>query len=76
MLLVIRSIGMYLITGMNTVIFILINLKQSKKCQIFQAGNESIGMVEYYTSNFDDVDQVQDFLLKQDLLAIIPDKLN
>ena len=33
-------------------------------------------MVECYEFNLDDVDPVQDFLLKQDLLAIITDKPN
>ena len=38
-------------------------LKAIKKYQIFQAGNEHIGMIECYESNLDDVDPVQDFLL-------------
>ena len=67
-----RLIGMYLIYCN-----IYFNkLEAIKKHQIFQAGNESIGMIECYKSNLDDVVPVQDFLLKQDLPAQIPDKPN
>ena len=51
-------------------------LEAIKKYQIFQAGNKFNGMVECYEPNLDDVDPVQDFLLKQDLPAIVPDKPN
>lgn len=54
-------------------------LEAIKKYQIFQATNEDIGMIECYESNLDDVDPVQDFILKPNLPSQIdpggPNKL-
>ena len=44
--------------------------------KIYQAGNESIGMIECYECNLDDVLPVQDFLLKTDLPEHIPGEPN
>ena len=44
-------------------------LEAIKKYQISQTGNESIGMIECYESNLDDIDPVQDFLLEKNLPA-------
>ena len=51
-------------------------LEAIKKCQIFEAGNEPIGMIECYESHLDDVVAVQDFLLKLDLPSQIPGEPN
>ena len=51
-------------------------LEAIKKYQTFQTGNESISMIECYESNLDDINPVQDFLLKKDLPAQLHHKSN